>query len=691
MNAMRKAAAARLLRRFSIVAVAVLLLTLPTVGANAIQDQPQIAFASGESPVSPDTNPVDLYVANADGSALTKLAAGTYWPWAWSPDGSSVAFFSFTGGSDKLVVRALDATEPFVVADVGTVDNSSGPMWSPDSTRIAFVSSMSGNAEVYVADVARRTARNVSNDPWETSNPRWSPDGSFVAYDMRSEETIGIDKVDVYIVPASGGDPVNVTDDNAWSPGGAWSPDSSRFVFVRNVDGDDDIYVSDGDGTDPVQLTNNTANDRDPTWSPDGSAIAYSSGLDDTSNPTGPSTAVIPSRLYVMSPDGSNVRAITDGANDPDTQPPPTHGLPTWSPDGSLLAYVIVDNSSGARRSYFSAYVVDPSPDGQAAFKLGSGPGYASLNWSPDGTRIAMNASGNYGIDSRNVIVAAVPNATPVGLPGGVGSGFAGWSTYGAFTAYMNQGGAGPGDTVFVADPDGTNPLDITQSLVGPVATAAQWRPQPLGPVGLVDPSNGLWRLRNAWGVVTSFYYGDPGDIPFMGDWDCDGVNTPGLYRQSDGYVYLRNSNTQGNADIRFFFGNPGDVPLSGDFNGDGCDTVSIYRPSEQRFYIINELGANNGGLGPADFDFAFGNAGDEPVVGDWDGDGFDEVGLYRESTGLFYWRTTLTTGVAHDEILFGDANDRFVAGDWGTPDGVETPAVFRPSDTTFYFRHTLT
>jgi hypothetical protein len=176
-----------------------------------------------------------------------------------------------------------------------------------------------------------------------------------------------------------------------------------------------------------------------------------------------------------------------------------------------------------------------------------------------------------------------------------------------------------------------------------------------------------------------------------MGDWDCDGDETPGLYRQSDGYVYLRNSNTQGNADIRFFFGDPDDVPLAGDFNGDGCDTVSIYRPSQQRFYIINELGENDGGLGAADFDFLFGNTGDKPVVGDWDGDGVDEVGLHRESTGLFYWRNTLTTGIADDEILFGDAGDRFVAGDWGTPDGIETPAVYRGQNTTFYFRHTLT
>jgi hypothetical protein len=209
--------------------------------------------------------------------------------------------------------------------------------------------------------------------------------------------------------------------------------------------------------------------------------------------------------------------------------------------------------------------------------------------------------------------------------------------------------------------------------------------------VGLVDPGTGKWHLRNESGAVTAFFYGNPGDVPFMGDWDGDGVATPGLFRQSDAFAYLRDSNTQGIADIRFFFGNPSDIPLAGDFDGDGEDTLSIYRPSEQRFYIINKLGENEGGLGEADFSFLFGNPGDKPVVGDWDGDGIDEVGLHRESTGFFYWRNTLTTGVADGEIFFGDPGDRFVAGDWGIVDGKDTPAVFRPSDVTFYFRHTLT
>jgi len=206
--------------------------------------------------------------------------------------------------------------------------------------------------------------------------------------------------------------------------------------------------------------------------------------------------------------------------------------------------------------------------------------------------------------------------------------------------------------------------------------------------IGYVDQS-GSWRLAHevAWAPFeSSFYYGNPSDSPFMGDWNCDGVDTPGLYRRSDGFVYLRNSNTQGVADIKFFFGNPGDIPIAGDFDSDGCDTVSIYRPAEQRFYVINRLGSADTGLGAADFSFLFGNPGDKPFAGDFDGNGFDEVGLHRESTGRVYFRFSLSTGIADRDFIYGDPGDFLIAGDW-EGDGVDTPAIFRPSDGNWYLR----
>jgi hypothetical protein len=232
-----------------------------------------------------------------------------------------------------------------------------------------------------------------------------------------------------------------------------------------------------------------------------------------------------------------------------------------------------------------------------------------------------------------------------------------------------------------------TTTTTTTTSVASP--TTVTVHPPAKAGVGVVDPNSGRWWLRDPGnGKTTSFYYGNPGDFPIMGDWNCDGIDTPGLYRQSDGYVYLRNTNTQGNADIKFYFGDPGDIPLAGDFDGDGCDTVSVYRPSESRIFVINRIATDDTGLGAAESDYVFGNPGDKPFVGDFDGDGVDTVGLHREATGYLYFRNTNTQGVADLQFYFGDPRDRLVAGDW-TADGVSTPAIFRPSQGKFYLRHT--
>jgi subtilisin family serine protease len=251
----------------------------------------------------------------------------------------------------------------------------------------------------------------------------------------------------------------------------------------------------------------------------------------------------------------------------------------------------------------------------------------------------------------------------------------------GSFTyAHSVVGSGGDGFVYQVSDGRDVSP---------PVAVALGVRRTP-DSIGLVDPTQGLWHLRTRTGLDTQFYYGNPGDYPIVGDWDCDGIDTPGMYRRTDGYVYLRNSNSQGTADIRFFFGDPGDMPLAGDFDGDGCDTVSIYRPGTAQVFVIDRLGVDDGGLGAAEVSYYFGNPGDKPVVGDFDGDGVATIGLHRESTGFVYFRQTHTEGVADGEFFFGDPGDRLVAGDW-LATGIETVTVFRPADATFYMRHSNT
>jgi hypothetical protein len=219
------------------------------------------------------------------------------------------------------------------------------------------------------------------------------------------------------------------------------------------------------------------------------------------------------------------------------------------------------------------------------------------------------------------------------------------------------------------------------------IGSAAPASADDVDEVGLFDPGQGQWHLQ---GNGAPFYFGNPGDTPFMGDWNGSGESTPGLFRTKDGFVYLRIANVPGPGDISYFFGNPDDVPLVGDFDGNGTDTVSLYRPSEQRIYISNRLGPNGGALGPADFSYVFGNPIDVPFVGDFDGDGIDTIGLHRPSTGEVFLSNHHRAGPADIVMVFGDPADHYVAGDWDG-DGIDTPGVFRSSNATFYQRNSNT
>jgi hypothetical protein len=77
----------------------------------------------------------------------------------------------------------------------------------------------------------------------------------------------------------------------------------------------------------------------------------------------------------------------------------------------------------------------------------------------------------------------------------------------------------------------------------------------------------------------------------------------------------LRNTNTPGPPDVTVTFGETGDLPLAGDWDGNGSATVGVWRPADGTFRLRNANSA-----GPPDAVFAFGAAGDRPVAGNWDG-----------------------------------------------------------------------
>ena len=201
---------------------------------------------------------------------------------------------------------------------------------------------------------------------------------------------------------------------------------------------------------------------------------------------------------------------------------------------------------------------------------------------------------------------------------------------------------------------------------------------------GVFRPSNGLLYLKNA--NTTGFAdvainYGLGGDYPVTGDWDGNGTATIGIYR--NGSFYLRNSNTLGFADLTIAFGTPGDQPIAGDWNGDGVDTIGVFRTSTGQFLL-----RNSNSPGTPDMSFYLGNVGDVGIAGDWNGDGSDTTGVFRPSNGIIFLKNTNTTGFAEIALNYGLAGDMPVTGDWND-DGIDTIGVYRNAQ--FYLRNSNT
>jgi hypothetical protein len=87
-------------------------------------------------------------------------------------------------------------------------------------------------------------------------------------------------------------------------------------------------------------------------------------------------------------------------------------------------------------------------------------------------------------------------------------------------------------------------------------------------------------------------------------------------------------------------------------------DEVGVYRPSNATFYLLFDSGTV--------YTEYFGNLNDPPLLGDWDSDGYDDLGLFRSSTYTFYFQTIDDW---NNEIVrsvsYGAPTDTRIIGDW--------------------------
>jgi len=161
-------------------------------------------------------------------------------------------------------------------------------------------------------------------------------------------------------------------------------------------------------------------------------------------------------------------------------------------------------------------------------------------------------------------------------------------------------------------------------------------------------------------------------DEVLSGDFDGDGVDTLVL-RTGRTYTFL-DANRSGASSYSIVYGPAGSVPVVGDFNGDGSDDVAVKAASSNRFYVRYSVDGRVRG-GSADLSVAYGKASDVPLAGDWDGDGVAGLGVQRGSR--FLVKQVASGGSADVVFTFGRVSDRAVVGDFDG-DGADSVSVVR-------------
>lgn len=171
--------------------------------------------------------------------------------------------------------------------------------------------------------------------------------------------------------------------------------------------------------------------------------------------------------------------------------------------------------------------------------------------------------------------------------------------------------------------------------------------------------------------------FGQAGDLPVLGDWTGDGFDGLGVFRNGSWWFDVNHNGVLDGADTTAFYGQAGDRPVAGDWNGLGRDTLGVFRNGA--WY----LDRNGNGVWDAGADgvVVFGQAGDIPVVGDWTGTGRHQIGVVRNVGGTYFWYLDLDgngTWSAGDQVrIFGIAGDDPVVGDWNA-DGRDDVGVKR-------------
>ena len=269
---------------------------------------------------------------------------------------------AFPGANGRIAFqsnRHVASGEIYTITPGGTAtrttfsNGSADPAYSPDGSKIAFVS----NNQIFVMNADGTGRRQVTTSPTAKTDPAWSADGTRIAYVSNSFDVDGQTDLEIWSIKADGTGRRQLTSNTVSDTQPAWSPLGDRIAFVSNRTGDTDrnVYVMDSEGNNQQSLTPNSppscssncyeGHDDYPSWSPDGSKIAYIHG-------DGPAGGGLPD-IWTMDPNGAN-RGNVSNSNTV------SYAQPAWSPRGDRFAAV------GATDTNRDIYVMNADGTGQA-------------------------------------------------------------------------------------------------------------------------------------------------------------------------------------------------------------------------------------------------------------------------------------------------------------------------------------
>lgn len=248
------------------------------------------------------------------------------------------------------------------------------------------------------------------------NEPQISPDGSRVVVTVTTvDRDANSYRTHLWVVPVDEGSSWQLTAAQARDTGPRWSPDGSRVAFVSDRDGQRQIWLIPVHGGEARRLTSGTLSPSDLAWSPDGRWIAFV-GKPEAASRDGSDVRVITrlrykhdgegfwdgrwKQVFVVPASGGPARQVTWGECD--------HLAPAWSPDGAFLAYVTNPDPDADLTNVTDVWVLPVSGGAPRRLTRGLGPVQAPV-WSPDGTRVAYVGHDNACWGATNWGVWTVP------------------------------------------------------------------------------------------------------------------------------------------------------------------------------------------------------------------------------------------------------------------------------------------